>query len=149
MTKIQHKILNTDGSVTFKDTTFNNFIYSQARANSIYILRDTESGRVYVPNKIRSAYENSNKTIDGFLKTLDSLNEDKSSYTSITSAEQLSQLSSSNGKFKLDADLVLDNWEGIRNFSGTFDGNGHTITIKSGTSGLFRSKTVQRLKTLN
>lgn len=137
--KIQARALNSDGSSTYYDATFNNLIYSKDNNNSIYILKDIETGKVYCSNEIRSAFANSDRTIDGFLKTLNSLKTDKSSYTSITSAEQLASLSGSSGNFKLDADLVLDNWDGIRSFKGTFDGNGHTITINNSKFGLFRS----------
>ncbi len=134
--KVQKKILNTDGSTTFVDATFKNFVYSQAGNNSIYILRNTETGKVYVPNEIRSAFANSDRTLDGFMKTLSSLRTDKSSYTSITSASQLMSLKNSTGNFKLDADIVLDNWSERINFAGILDGNGHTITINSGSEGL-------------
>ena len=106
--KVQKKILNTDGSTTFVDATFKNFVYSQAGNNSIYILRNTETGKVYVPNEIRSAFANSDRTLDGFMKTLSSLRTDKSSYTSITSASQLMSLKNSTGNFKLDADINED-----------------------------------------
>jgi len=138
MSKIQHKILNTDGSVTFRDTTFNNFIGTKANENSIYILRDLQTGKVYVPNEIRSAYINSDKTIDGFMKTLNSLiSNENASYIGISSAEDLMNISGSNGRYRLDKDLVLENWDGIPDFSGTFDGNGHTITINNSKNGLF------------
>ena len=147
--RIQNKILNTDGSVTFVDTTFNNFIGSKVNDNSIYILRDLESGKIYVPNEIRSAFNNSDKTIDGFMKSLDSvISNENASYTSITSAEELMSLSGSSGNFRLDKDLVLDNWEGISNFKGTFDGNGHTITINNSQEGLFLDTNGATLKNI-
>ena len=136
--KIQARALNSDGSSTYYDATFNNLIYSKTN-NSIYILKDIESGKVYCSDEIRSAFANSDRTVEGFLKTLNSLRTDKSSYTSITSVEQLASLSGATGNFKLDADLVLDNWDGIKSFKGTFDGNGHTITINNSKFGLFRS----------
>ncbi len=136
--KIQARALNSDGSSTYFDATFNNLIYSKTN-NSIYILKDIDSGKVYCSDEIRSAFANSDRTVEGFLKTLNSLRTDKSSYTSITSAEQLASLSGASGNFKLDADLVLDNWDGIKSFKGTFDGNGHTITINNSMFGLFRS----------
>ena len=82
--KIQRRTLSADGSSTYVDATYNNLIFSKDNQNSIYILKDIDSGKVYCPNEIRSAFANSDRTVDGFLKTLSSLRTDKSSYTSIT-----------------------------------------------------------------
>ena len=149
MIKIQNKILNTDGSVTFIDATYNNFIGKKISDSSVYILKDMETGKVYLPSNIRSAYEDSDKTIGGYLKTLNSLkSNDNLTYTSIKTAEDLMNLSNSTGNFRLDADITLDSWEGIDLFKGTLDGNGHTISINSGTNGLFKTAQNATLKNI-
>ena len=64
----------------------------------------------------------------------------------ITSAEglkKLSELSNTSGVTIVlanDIDMSgVTGWEGIKNFQGTFDGNGHKITNLTGTNGLFAS----------
>ena len=137
--KIQSRILKSDGSFSYADTTYNKLVGTKINENTIYVLRDTETGKAYVPEEYKCAYDASNKTLSGYLKTLNSIKSGASaSYTSITSAEQLLAMSGSSGNFRLDCDLTVNNWNGIDNFSGTFDGNGHTITIQNGTSGLFK-----------
>ena len=141
LSKIQHKIIGADGSANFIDSTYRNLIGASAGNNSIYTFLDVASGATYVPTEIGQAYRTSNRTLEGFLHSLDALKSTTSdSYTSISSVAELKALSSSSsGSYRLDADLILENWSGITNFKGTFDGNGHTITIKSGTQGLFAS----------
>ncbi|MCL2522772.1 MAG: hypothetical protein FWE36_07950 [Erysipelotrichales bacterium] len=49
----------------------------------------------------------------------------------IMTADQLSTLSNSNSRYRLGADIDLSeftNWTPINGFTGTFDGNGHTIS---------------------
>ncbi len=138
--KIQSKILKSDGSASYADATYNSLIGSKVNDHTIYFLRDVETGKAYVPEEYKCAYDASNKTLGGFLKTLNSIKSGESdSYISITSAEQLQSLSNSNGNFRLDCDLKLSDWDGIKNFRGTFDGNGHTITINGGDNGLFEN----------
>ena len=135
-TKIQYKTLNRDASITYVDATYNNLI-GRVFDDKMYFLNDMKTGHLYVAPIYKSAYDCSDNTLRGFLATLNDLSTgNNNSYTSITSAEQLKNLSGKSGNFRLDEDIVLDDWEGITNFSGTFDGNGHSITIK-GNSGLF------------
>ena len=137
-TKIQYKTLNRDASVTFLDANYNNLI-GRVIDNRMYFLNDMKTGKLYVSPMYKSAYDCSNNTLNGFLHTLnDIMSGNNASYTSITSAEQLKNLSGKSGYYRLDEDLVLDDWEGISNFRGVFDGNGHSITI-NGNNGLFAS----------
>lgn len=104
--KIQSKVLESNGSFSYADATYNRLIGTKANDNAIYILRDVETGKAYVPEEYKCAYDASNKTLNGFLKTLNSIKSGESaSYTSITSVEQLKSLSNSSGNFRLDCDL--------------------------------------------
>ncbi|MCR5265403.1 MAG: hypothetical protein K6E29_02265 [Cyanobacteria bacterium RUI128] len=136
--KIQSRVLLSDGSFSYDDATYNRLVGTKVNDHTIYVLRDIETGKAFVDEEYKCAYDASNKTLGGFLRTLNSIKSGASaSYTSITSADQLLAMSGSSGNFRLDCDLTVTNWDGIQNFSGTFDGNGHTITIKNGTCGLF------------
>ena len=147
--KIQSKVLESNGTFSYADATYNRLIGTNANNHAIYILRDVETGKAYVPEEYKCAYDASNKTLNGFLKTLNSIKSGESaSYTSITSVEQLKSLSNSSGNFRLDCDLELSNWEGIQDFKGNFDGNGHTITIKNGDNGLFYSTNGATIKNI-
>lgn len=71
----------------------------------------------------------------------------------ITSAEglkKLSELSNTSGVTIVlanDIDMSgVTGWEGIKNFQGTFDGNGHKITNLTGTNGLFASTSGATIK---
>lgn len=71
----------------------------------------------------------------------------------ITSAEglkKLSELSNTSGitiVLANDIDMSgVTGWEGIKNFQGTFDGNGHKITNLTGTNGLFASTSGATIK---
>ena len=71
----------------------------------------------------------------------------------ITSAEglkKLSELSNTSGVTIVlanDIDMSgVTGWEGIKNFQGTFDGNGHKITNLTGTNGLFASTSCATIK---
>jgi len=88
-------------------------------------------------------------------------------YTQITTAKELAAINITEGSYILMNDLTLDNWKPLGNlkngFSGEFDGNGHTVTIRSFdtslpdedvkvvTVGLFgtvgKSGTIKNLKT--
>ena len=56
-------------------------------------------------------------------------------YTQITTAQGLAAINIAEGRYVLMNDLTLDNWKPLGNlkngFSGEFDGNGHTVTIRS------------------
>lgn len=73
----------------------------------------------------------------------------------ITSAEglkKLSELSNTSGVTIVlanDIDMSgVTGWEGIKNFQGTFDGNGHKITNLTGTNGLFASTSGATIKNI-
>lgn len=147
---IQNKILASDGSITYTDTTYNKLVGTKINDNTIYILRELESGKAYVEEEFKCAFDCSNKTLGGFLKTYNDIKSGASnSYTSISSAEQLKSLSNSNGNYKLECDITVSDWSGITNFSGKFDGNGHTITIENGTNGLFASTNGATISNIN
>ena len=149
-TVIQNKILASDGSISYTDTTYNKLVGTKINDNTIYILRELESGKAYVDEEFKCAFDCSNKTLGGFLKTYNDIKSGSSnSYVSISSAEQLKSLSNSNGNYKLECDITVSDWSGISNFSGNFDGNGHTITIESGTNGLFASTNGATISNVN
>ena len=150
MTKIQNRILTSDGSTSYVDSTYNSLIGKKLYDNKIFILRDLSSGKVYVDELYKGAYDASNKTLNGFLRTLNSIkSNDDISYISITDASGLMAMSGSSGNFRLDNDIELTNWNGISNFKGIFDGNGHTITIKGADYGLFKSLDGATVRNLN
>jgi len=98
-TKVQLKILNKDGSIGYKDATYNNLTEA---GYQIYFL-DPKIGPV------------EQKIPEG--------------YTTISSAADLEKIRSNpTGNFILMNDITLSgNWTPIENFSGTLDGNGHVI----------------------
>lgn len=68
--------------------------------------------------------------------------------TPVSTEEALKAMSGSDGDFVLTADITPDNIPHITNFSGTLDGNGHTINISgsessttSGQGGIFANTT--------
>lgn len=68
--------------------------------------------------------------------------------TPVSTEEALKAMSDSDGDFVLTADITPDNIPHITNFSGTLDGNGHTINISgsessttSGQGGIFANTT--------
>lgn len=68
--------------------------------------------------------------------------------TPVSTEEALIKMSDSDGDFVLTADITPDNIPHITNFSGTLDGNGHTINISgsessttSGQGGIFANTT--------
>ena len=90
-TKIQHKTLNQDGSVTFKDVTYVdlclNGLNMQLNASSLifnapastgsvasvknqYGLFDVNSGKMYLPEEIATAYDNANGSASAFATAL-------------------------------------------------------------------------------
>jgi len=149
-TKIQHKTIGADGSTAFVDATYANFVGTNASSGGVYSLRDVNTGAVYLPDNLKRAYDCSNKTVQGFLTSLnDMLSGANSGYTSITSAAQLAALNGQSGQYRLDSDITINSWAGISNFSGTFDGNGHTVTIASGTQGLFNSVSGATIKNVS
>ena len=72
-TKIQHKVLGADGSISFINTTYNNFIGTPVGNGSIYGIRDVQTGALYVPDDVKRAYNCSNKTIEGYLTALNDM----------------------------------------------------------------------------
>lgn len=71
-----------------------------------------------------------------------------SAVTPVSTEEALKAMSGSNGDFVLTADITPKNIPHITNFSGTLDGNGHTINISgsessttSGQGGIFANTT--------
>ncbi len=145
--KIQKKSLTTNGSVTYIDATYNNLI-NKAQDGKIYTLKYLPSNQVYLSEDYKKAWDISNKTLTGFISAVDDIKNNSEDYISITSAEQLLALSGSSGNYRLDADITLTDWTGITDFSGKFDGNGHSVTI-SGESGLFKIATDAIIKNTN
>lgn len=103
----------------------------------------TTDGKAYTREVTVSAFEKAKRY------TLD-LSEDSgiNSVTPVSTEEALKAMSGSDGDFVLTADITPDNIPHITNFSGTLDGNGHTINISgsessttSGQGGIFANTT--------
>lgn len=103
----------------------------------------TTDGEAYTREVTVSAFEKAKRY------TLD-LGEgsDLNSVTPVSTEEALIKMSDSDGDFVLTADITPDNIPHITNFSGTLDGNGHTINISgsessttSGQGGIFANTT--------
>lgn len=103
----------------------------------------TTDGKAYTREVTVSAFEKAKRyTLD--LRKGSGIN----SVTPVSTEEALKAMSGSNGDFVLTADITPDNIPHITNFSGTLDGNGHTINISgskssttSGQGGIFANTT--------
>lgn len=99
----------------------------------------TTNGEAYTREVTVSAFEKAKRyTLD--LSKGSGIN----SVTPVSTEEALKAMSGSDGDFVLTADITPDNIPHITNFSGTLDGNGHTINISgsessttSGQGGIF------------
>lgn len=63
-TKIQHKLLNTDGSVTFHDSTIDDLYFGAA--GNRFGLFSTKDGHMYIPQDIANEYENNKYSASDF-----------------------------------------------------------------------------------
>lgn len=89
----------------------------------------TTNGEAYTREVTVSAFEKAKRyTLD--LSKGSGIN----SVTPVSTEEALKAMSDSDGDFVLTADITPDNIPHITNFSGTLDGNGHTIDISGSTS---------------
>lgn len=103
----------------------------------------TTNGEAYTRKVTVSAFEKAKRyTLD--LSEGSGIN----SVTPVSTEEALKAMSGKNGDFVLTADITPDNIPHITNFSGTLDGNGHTINISrsessttSGQGGIFANTT--------
>ena len=103
----------------------------------------TTNGEAYTREVTVSAFEKAKRyTLD--LSKGSGIN----SVTPVSTEEALKAMSDSDGDFVLTADITPDNIPHITNFSGTLDGNGHTINISgsessttSGQGGIFANTT--------
>lgn len=103
----------------------------------------TTNGEAYTREVTVSAFEKAKRyTLD--LSKGSGIN----SVTPVSTEEALIKMSDSDGDFVLTADITPDNIPHITNFSGTLDGNGHTINISgsessttSGQGGIFANTT--------
>lgn len=103
----------------------------------------TTNGEAYTREVTVSAFEKAKRyTLD--LSEGSGIN----SVTPVSTEEALKAMSGSDGDFVLTADITPDNIPHITNFSGTLDGNGHTINISgsessttSGQGGIFANTT--------
>lgn len=103
----------------------------------------TTDGKAYTREVTVSAFEKAKRyTLD--LREGSGIN----SVTPVSTEEALIKMSDSDGDFVLTADITPDNIPHITNFSGTLDGNGHTINISgsessttSGQGGIFANTT--------
>lgn len=103
----------------------------------------TTDGKAYTREVTVSAFEKAKRY------TLDlSKGSDLKPVTPVSTEEALKAMSDSDGDFILTADITPDNIPHITNFSGTLDGNGHTINISgsessttSGQGGIFANTT--------
>lgn len=103
----------------------------------------TTNGEAYTREVTVSAFEKAKRyTLD--LSKVSGIN----SVTPVSTEEALKAMSDSDGDFVLTADITPDNIPHITNFSGTLDGNGHTINISgsessttSGQGGIFANTT--------
>lgn len=103
----------------------------------------TTDGKAYTREVTVSAFEKAKRyTLD--LSKGSGIN----SVTPVSTEEALKAMSDSDGDFVLTADITPDNIPHITNFSGTLDGNGHTINISgsessttSGQGGIFANTT--------
>ena len=103
----------------------------------------TTDGKVYTREVTVSAFEKAKRY------TLDfSTGSGIKPVTPVSTEEDLKAMSNSGGDFVLTADITPDNIPHITNFSGTLDGNGHTINISgsessttSGQGGIFANTT--------
>lgn len=103
----------------------------------------TTDGEAYTREVTVSAFEKAKRyTLD--LSEGSGIN----SVTPVSTEEALKAMSGSDGDFVLTADITPDNIPHITNFSGTLDGNGHTINISgsessttSGQGGIFANTT--------
>lgn len=103
----------------------------------------TTNGEAYTREVTVSAFEKAKRY------TLDlSMGSGINSVTPVSTEEALKAMSGSDGDFVLTADITPDNIPHITNFSGTLDGNGHTINISgskssttSGQGGIFANTT--------
>lgn len=103
----------------------------------------TTNGEAYTRKVTVSAFEKAKRyTLD--LSKGSGIN----SVTPVSTEEALKAMSDSDGDFVLTADITPDNIPHITNFSGTLDGNGHTINISgsessttSGQGGIFANTT--------
>lgn len=103
----------------------------------------TTNGEAYTREVTVSAFEKA-KRYTLYLREGSDLN----SVTPVSTEEALKAMSGSDGDFVLTADITPDNIPHITNFSGTLDGNGHTINISgsessttSGQGGIFANTT--------
>ena len=62
--KIQHKFINTDGSVTYKDVTFNDLYFGSTQNK--YGIFSTQNDQMYIPQDIANTYETYKNSPDGF-----------------------------------------------------------------------------------
>ena len=103
----------------------------------------TTNGEAYTRKVTVSAFEKAKRyTLD--LRKGSGINP----VTPVSTEEALKAMSDSDGDFVLTADITPDNIPHITNFSGTLDGNGHTINISgsessttSGQGGIFANTT--------
>lgn len=103
----------------------------------------TTDGKAYTREVTVSAFEKAKRyTLD--LSKGSGINP----VTPVSTEEALKAMSDSDGDFVLTADITPDNIPHITNFSGTLDGNGHTINISgsessttSGQGGIFANTT--------
>lgn len=124
-TKIQLKTIMADGSISYIDATYNNMI-----ANG-YQIEFQEKVKVTQATADNFNLANGNKDYFVYLET--GVSGAPAGYTPIYTAEQLKNINM-NGKYMLMADINLSGteWTPIgtngNGFTGTFDGNGHTIS---------------------
>lgn len=105
----------------------------------------TTDGKAYTREVTVSAFEKAKRyTLDLSLSTGSGLNE----ITAVSTEEGLKGLSGKSGNFVLTADITPKEIPHITGFSGTLDGNGHTINISgsessttSGQGGIFANTT--------
>ena len=91
----------------------------------------TTDGKAYTREVTVSAFEKAKRyTLDLSLSTGSGLNE----ITAVSTEEGLKGLSGKSGNFVLTADITPKKIPHITGFSGTLDGNGHTIDISESTS---------------
>lgn len=91
----------------------------------------TTNGEAYTREVTVSAFEKAKRyTLDLSLSTGSGLNE----ITAVSTEEDLKAMSNSDGDFVLTADITPKEIPHITGFSGTLDGNGHTIDISESTS---------------
>ena len=165
-TKIQYSTLTSDGSITYIDATYAALQaagYILVFKDQDIITEDNYDARILVDEGTLSNWELADGNRDYFIALESGRgtvndngtitvtdDEDGIEWTEIYTASQLSSMDGSSGYYRLMSDIEItdeDEWESISSFSGTLDGNGHTISGL--TSALFDSLSGATVTNLN